>query len=79
MQEFFDFWQDTVNKAHEESETPVSFGRKYMVAPPTEGARRLFKQYNSIGKDDAKETLTSMRNVDSSVNGSVIIWEDQHG
>ena len=79
MQEFFDFWQDTVNKAHEESETPVSFGRKYMVAPPAEGARRLFKQYNSIGKDDAKETLTSMRNVDSSVNGSVIIWEDQHG
>lgn len=79
MQEFFGYWQDTINKAHEESETPVYFGRKYMVVPPSLGARRLFKQYNSQGKDDAKETLTSMRNVDTSVRGSVIIWEDQNG
>lgn len=76
MQEFFEYWQDTIDKAHEESETPVCFGRRYMVAPPSGGARRLFKQYNSPGKDDARETLTSMRNVDSTVKGSVIIWGD---
>ena len=76
MQEFFDYWQGTVQTAHEESNIPVYFGRKYMVAPPASGARRLFKQYNSAGKDDAKDTLTSMRNVDVSVKGSVIIWED---
>lgn len=76
MEEFFDFWQDTINKAHKESATPVCFGRKYMVTPPPEGARRLFKQYNSPGKDEARETLTSMRNVDTSVKGSVIIWRD---
>ena len=76
MQEFFDYWQDIIKKAHEESDTPVYFGRRYMVTPPSAGARRLFKQYNSAGKDDAKETLTSMRNVDVSVKGSVIVWED---
>ncbi len=76
MREFFEYWQDMIQKAHEESDTPVYFGRRYMVTPPSAGARRLLKQYNSAGKDDAKETLTSMRNVDVSVKGSVIIWED---
>lgn len=76
MQEFFEYWQDLITMAHEDSETPVCFGRRYMVSPPVLGARRLFKQYNSAGKDDAKETLTSMRNVDVSVKGSVIIWEN---
>ena len=76
MKEFIEYWQDIINEAHEESETPVCFGRRYMVTPPSAGARRLLKQYNSAGKDDAKETLTSMRNVDVSVKGSVIIWED---
>jgi len=76
LQEFVDFWQESIEKSHEEGETPLCFGRKYMVTPPSAGARRLFKQYNSAGKDEAKETLTSMRNVDTSVTGSVIIWED---
>ena len=76
MEEFFGYWQEMITSAHEESEIPVYFGRRYMVTPPVAGARRLFKQYNSSGKDDAKETLTSMRNVDVSVKGSVIIWED---
>lgn len=69
MQEFFDYWQTVVDSAHEEGDTPVFFGRRYMVTPPAAGARRLFKQYNSEGQDDAKETLTSMRNVDVSVKG----------
>ncbi len=76
MQEFFEYWQNIIDTAHEESDVPVCFGRRYMVTPPTLGARRLFKQYNSAGKDDARETLTSMRNVDVSVKGSVIIWEN---
>lgn len=76
MNEFFDFWQDLVEKCNEAEGAPLSFGRKYMVTPPSAGARRLLKQYNTPSKDEAKETLTSMRNVDTSVNGSVIIWED---
>lgn len=74
--EFIDFWQSMVEKSQEDAGAPLCFGRRYMVKPPASGARRLFKQYNSTGRDEAKETLTSMRNVDSSVSGSVIIWED---
>ena len=76
MQEFFEYWQNTVTQAHEESDIPVCFGKKYMVKSPSSEEKRLFKQYNSPGKDSAKETLTSMRNVDTPVKGSVIIWED---
>ncbi len=75
IREFIDFWQDTVNKAHLKNESPLVFGRKYMVTPPSSDAQRLFKQYNSKGNDGAKDTLTSMRNVDTTVEGSVIIWE----
>lgn len=74
--EFIDFWQDLVDVGHEEGNSPLCFGKKYMVNPPAAGELRLLKQYNSPGKDKARDTLTSMRNVDSSVQGSVIIWED---
>lgn len=76
MKEFFDYWQDIVDKARKEEGTSLFFGKRFMVTPPAAGQRRLFKQYNSPGKDDARETLTSMRNVDTSVKGSVIIWGD---
>lgn len=75
MKEFFDYWQDIIDKASEE-EASVFFGKKFMFTPPATGERRLLKQYNSPGKDYARETLTSMRNVDTSVKGSVIIWGD---
>ena len=76
LDEFVDYWQEAVNRSQEEGDTPLYFGRKHMVTPPVTGEHRLLKQYHSSGKDDAKETLTSMRNVDSSVTGNVIIWED---
>ena len=76
LEEFVDYWQEAVNRSRDESDTPLYFGRKHMVNPPVTGEHRLLKQYHSSGKDDAKETLTSMRNVDSSVTGNVIIWED---
>lgn len=79
MQEFFEFWQEIIEKSHAENGPPVCFGRKYMVKGPSEGERRLFKMYNAPGKDEARETLTSMRNVDSLVKGNVIIWGDKNG
>ncbi len=75
MSEFIEYWQEAVNRSQEEGDTPLCFGRKHMVVPPASGEHRLLKMYGSSGKDDAKNTLTSMRNVDSSVTGSVIIWE----
>jgi hypothetical protein len=46
-----------------------------MVNPPGTDVKRLLKPYNTLGKDNSIETLTSMRNVDTPAKGKVIIWE----
>lgn len=77
MQEFFEKWQELVDECNQDGgKIPIYFGRKFMVSPPNSEERRLLKQYNSAGRDMAVETLTSMRNVDASVTGSVVIWEE---
>lgn len=77
IQTFFDTWQDYVDECNgEEPSVPLYFGRRFMVAPPAGGTRRLLKQYGSNGRDVAISTLTSMRNVDTPVAGSIIIWGD---
>ena len=47
-----------------------------MVKEPNEGEERLLKQYKETNFDNAKDTMTSMRNVDEAVSGSIVIWED---
>lgn len=72
---FFKRWQSYVTECYEKDPPlPLYFGRRFMVNPPSEGERRLLKLYRTAGKDSAIETLTSMRNVDTPVSGSVIIW-----
>lgn len=79
IQTFFDKWQDYVDECNgEEPAVPLFFGRRFMVAPPTGGTRRLLKQYGSSGRDSAIRTLTSMRNVDTPVTGSIIVWGDNN-
>lgn len=75
---FFDEWQKAVDDCENVGDSPLPyyFGRRFMVKPPAEGMKRLLKQYNSTGSDVAFETLTSMRNVDSQVNGEIVIWRD---
>lgn len=76
IETFFDWWQAAVDECNSDGQSlPLYFGRKFMVTPPAVGEKRLLKQYNSSGQDSALETLTSMRNVDMQVNGSVVIWE----
>lgn len=74
IEEFIDEWQKCA-RAAEDAQTPYFFGRRFMVAPPSEGLGRLLKQYNSGGIDNSRETLTSMRNVDTQVLGEIAIWE----
>lgn len=77
MQEFFEKWQELVDECNREGgKIPVYFGRRFMVTPPNSEERRLLRQYNSAGRDVAIDTLTSMRNVDAPVTGSVVIWEE---
>ena len=79
IQTFFDAWQDYVDECSgEEPAVPLFFGRRFMVTPPTGGTRRLLKQYGSNGRDVAISTLTSMRNVDTPVTGSIIVWGDNN-
>ena len=77
MESFFEFWQEMVNECKEESDNILLyFGRRFMVKGPGENERRLLKQFNLNSHDFAKETMTSMRNVDIPVAGSIVIWED---
>ena len=79
IQTFFDTWQDYVDECNGEGQAvPLYFGRRFMVAPPVGGTRRLLKQYGSAGRDVALNTLTSMRNVDTPVVGSIIVWGDNN-
>ena len=47
-----------------------------MLQNPDEGEGRLMKVYNTAPKDtEPFDTMTSMRNVDSSVASNIIVWE----
>jgi hypothetical protein len=74
IEEFIEEWQKYA-KIAENAKARYYFGRRFMVQPPSAELGRLLKQYNSGGKDGARETLTSMRNVDGQVLGEIVIWE----
>lgn len=77
MQEFFEKWQELVDECNRDgNKIPIYFGRRFIVSPPNSEERRLLRQYNSARRDTAVDTLTSMRNVDAPVTGSVVIWEE---
>lgn len=52
------------------------YGEKYMVRHPEDGEGRLLKVFNTDRSDAAFDTMTSMRNVDASVAGNVLVWEE---
>ena len=78
IRSFFKEWQEYVDHSIAEG-SKLYFGKRFMMRPPADGERRLLRQYNSAGKDVAKDTLTSMRNVDTPVTGNVIIWGEDNG
>lgn len=53
-----------------------SYGEKYLMKAPEDGFKRLMKVFNSDGFDsEPYETMTSMRNVDKTATGNILIWE----
>ncbi|MEY9096705.1 helicase-related protein [Paenibacillus sp. RC84] len=72
MSEFWDDWADRINRS---SGTPFYYGDRYIVQDPPSDSKRLLKVFGNESSDSAKETLTSMRNVDRSVTAGLIIWE----
>ena len=56
------------------------YGEKYMIRRPNEGEGRLLKVFNTDRSDIAPfDTMTSMRNVDASVAGNVLVWRNEYG
>lgn len=62
-------------RAKNYGENHFFFGEKYMLSSPDETDGRLLKAYNTGRKDPALETLTSMRNVDSTVRSNIIFFD----
>ncbi len=77
IKEFDQFLQKWEIQSENFDEDNFVYGYKYMVKHPKKENGRLLKSFNSDRNDlAARDTLTSMRNVDSSIRGNVIIWED---
>ena len=72
IDEFFREWEDKCSAYAPEK---FSYGEKYMVKHPDADHGRLLKAF---GTDSNKgfDAMTSMRNVDSTVSGNILVWED---
>lgn len=71
---FLDNWQRLVKNTPNNN---LHFGKKFMVKAPSKEERRLLKAFGTAPYEtNSMPTLTSMRNVDSSVAGNILIWED---
>jgi hypothetical protein len=56
-------------------EDHFAYGEQYMFSHPEESYGRLMKVFNTDPHDvNAFDTMTSLRNVDSTVAGNVLIW-----
>ena len=69
---FFEEWEESISSYPPEN---FSYGEKYMIRHPDADHGRLLKAY---GTDDRNgvDAMTSMRNVDSTVSGNILVWED---
>ena len=67
-------WQCMIEQYGEER---FEYGSKYWFKSPDDGFGRLMKVFNTNKNDlNSLDTMTSMRNVDTTVAGNVLIWED---
>lgn len=72
IEDIFEKWQDL----SEESDGTFFYGDKFMVKNPDGPGERLLKIFGTYRDDPAFETMTSMRNVDVMVPGSIIEWNE---
>ena len=76
IKEFFEFWQNTIERAKEDGKDKVVYGN---VTEKGDDKLILFKTYDYKNRNDnARIVMTSMRNVDQNAKGKVIIsWDDE--
>ena len=77
IKEFFEFWQNTIERAKEDGKDKVVYGN--VTEKGDDKKSILFKSYDYKNRNDnARIVMTSMRNVDQNAKGKVIIsWDDE--
>jgi hypothetical protein len=75
LQEMHDFWTEWGNRLSISDGKNFYYGDRYIVVDPPKENKRLLKAFGNDSIDPAKETLTSMRNVDRNVTAGLLIWE----
>jgi hypothetical protein len=75
LSELQEFWREWDEKANRAEQNELYYGERYIVTVPPAEKRRLMKSYGGKGTDIARETPTSMRNVDQSITAGLLIWE----
>lgn len=65
-------WDDLAMNAEE----IFCYGKKFMMKTPDTTGKRLMKMFGTFLADPAFETMTSMRNVDVMIPGSIIEWKE---
>ena len=68
----FEKWEKL---AEDKDEDHFYYGESFMFKYPDKSEGRLLKGYNTAQRDPAFDTMTSMRNVDSTVRSNILIWE----
>lgn len=74
MDEIINKWEELAENANE----GFRYGKTFMVKGPDAPGERLLKTFGTFQDDPAFETMTSMRNVDVMVPGSIIEWEEEN-
>lgn len=74
IETIFETWEQLAENYDEEH---FYYGEKFMFKAPEDNEGRLLKVFNTGKHDAAYDTMTSMRNVDSTVTSNVLIWEDE--
>lgn len=72
IEDIFEKWQSL----SDESDGTFFYGDKFMVKNPDGPGERLLKIFGTYRDDPAFETMTSMRNVDVMVPGSIVEWNE---
>lgn len=72
IDEFFREWE---NMASSFDTDHFSYGETYLIKHPDDAHGRLLKAYGTDSKKGF-DAMTSMRNVDTTVSGNIIVWED---
>lgn len=76
IDEFFANWANYARSLT--SDQKLFYGLRFMMRNPGANESVLLRPYGkwTSGIDNARETLTSMRNVDQSLSGRMLIWEE---